>query len=117
MAQRIKIQQFDNGIKLIFNIRKDGMAETLQGGEVIFKMKHTTEGISITRKCTITNANVGECEYILTREDLSVVGGYITELETRFANGVVLSQDNPIILTITPEQIEYESGGRVKKNK
>lgn len=105
MAERIKIQQHDNGIKLIFTIKKDGITETLQGANILFKMKHNTDGFSYIRNCTITDINGAECEYILTSEDLKIQGAYTTELEVRYMNGTILSTDNPIILVVTPEQI------------
>lgn len=113
MSQRIKIPQYDNGIKLIFTIKKDTMVESLQGATILFKLKHTTEGLTIVRECKITDATAGECEYVLTTQDLSVVGAYISEIETRFANGTILSVDNPIILTVTPEQIDGNRRRRV----
>lgn len=104
-SRRIRLSQFDHGIKLIFTIKKDGMIETLQGASILFKMKNIAEGMEIVRNCTITDAEIGECEYVLTSEDLSVVGSYITEVETTFNNGVILSQDNPIIIAVTQEMI------------
>lgn len=105
MAVKARVSQFDNGIKLIFQIKKDGMIEDIQGAEIILKFKHTSEGRTITRNCTITDASAGECEYVLTTEDLTVAGGYISEVETRFSNGSILSLDNPITLIVTPERI------------
>ena len=43
--------------------------------------------------------------YMFTEEDTLEVGTYQTELEINFENGVRLSVDNPITLTITTEQI------------
>lgn len=108
MAEKIKVQQYDNGIKLVFSIKKDNMIESIQGSEILFKFKHQVNGTSYTRYCNITDAQAGECEYVLTTEDLTIQGTYITELETRYPNGTILSVDNPLILIVTPEQIEVK---------
>lgn len=105
MTTKIKVQQYDNGIKLYFTIKKDGYIEPLNGATVVLKLKNTVGEPVIKRELTITDMEMAECLYILTSEDLSVPGGYMSEIETIYANGTILSQDNPIILTVTPQTI------------
>lgn len=111
-SQEIRVQQYDNGIKLFFYITKDGLVEALTGATVKFKMKEVTGKKTMNRVCEITDAILAECRYTLTTEDLMVPGRYITEIQTEYANGTILSLDNPVIIVVTPEQIERQDFGR-----
>lgn len=102
---RITISQYDNGIKIIMPITKDGMIEPLNGATVKFKMMNNNVGRTVEKIATITDATAGECEIVFTKEDTSMTGAYITEVETTFSNGTVLSCDNPMVIAITPERI------------
>lgn len=108
MAKKTKItvQQHDNGIKLYFTIRKDGLLEPLNGAEVLVKFKEETTGRTLNRLCEITDAEMAECLYTLTSNDLSVAGNYLSEVQVTYSNGTKLSQENPIILIVTEESIE-----------
>ena len=64
-----------------------------------------TTKTTFIRECEITDGELGECMYMFTEEDTQEVGAFQTELEINFENGVRLSVDNPITLTITTEQI------------
>lgn len=57
------------------------------------------------RVCEITDPKMGECLYEVTEEDTLVVGAYIAELQTDFENGTRLSVANPILLSITKQNI------------
>lgn len=110
-AQQIQVQQYDNGIKLFFYITKDGLVEPLNGATIKFKMKEITGKKVMNRVCEITDPVLGECVYVLKTEDLQIPGRYITEIETTYANGTILSLDNPLIIVVTPEQIERQDFG------
>lgn len=103
MAQKITLQQYDNGIKLLLTIKKDNLIEPLTGAKVLIKFRNKSTGYEFDRYATITDENGAECEYIFTEEDLSVVGSYITEVETTYANGTIISSYNPIILVVQQE--------------
>lgn len=111
-SQEIRVQQYDNGIKLFFYITKDGLVESLTGATVKFKMKEVTGKRTMNRVCEITDAILAECLYTLKTEDLTIPGRYITEVQTEYANGTILSLDNPVIIVVTPEQIERQDIGR-----
>lgn len=117
MAKKTKItvQQYDNGIKLYFTIRKDGLLEPLDGAEVLVKFKEETTGRTLNRMCQITDAEMAECLYTLTNEDLAVAGTYLSEFQITYSNGTKLSQDNPIVLIVTEESIENEDKGYRKQ--
>lgn len=103
MASRITLQQYDNGIKLILTIKKDGIVEPLTGAKVLLKFRDKNTGFEFDRYATITDEAAGECEYVFTEADLSSIGTYISEVETTYANGTVISSYNPIILVVQKE--------------
>lgn len=103
MAEKLTLQQYDNGIKLILTITKDNIVEPLTGARVLIKFREKTTGYEFDRYATITDANTGEVEYVFLEEDLSIIGTYLTEVETTYANGVVLSAKNPFILVVSKE--------------
>jgi hypothetical protein len=103
MSQKITLHQYDNGIKLLLTIRKDGVIEPLNGAKVLIKFRNKSTGYEFDRYATITDANNAECEYVFTEEDLSVPGGYVTEVETTYSNGTVISTFNPLIVVIQTE--------------
>lgn len=105
MAQSIRVQQYDKGIKVFFTIKIDGIIEPINNARVFFKLKNTTTGLELIHECTITDSEMGECMYVFTDEDTKVVGSYITEVQTEFENGTRLSMDNPIVLDVTPQLI------------
>lgn len=103
MAKKITLEQHDNGIKLLLTIKKDNVIEPLTGAKVLLKFRDKNTGYEFDRYANITDANNGECEYVFTAEDLSKIGTYITEIETTYSNGVVLSSYNPLIVVIRAE--------------
>jgi hypothetical protein len=105
MAQKVVIQQYDRGIKLFFNITIDNISEPIDGATVLFKMKNRTTGLEIIRECEITDAELGECMFEFTEEDTAEVGNYLTEVQIEYENGVRLSVDNPVVLSITEQRI------------
>ncbi len=105
----IKVQQFDNGIKLYFTIRKDGIIEPIHGSVIHFKMQLPDKSRVLNRYCTITDAELGECLYTLTDEDTRVVGVYKTEVQVDYENGTILSMDNPVTIDIYEETIGRET--------
>ena len=102
-AKKITLEQYDNGIKLLLTIKKDNVIEPLTGAKVLLKFKNKETGYEFDRYATITDANNGECEYVFTEKDLSVTGAYVTEIETTYSNGVVISSNNPLIVNIRKE--------------
>lgn len=104
-SKEIRVQQYDKGIRIYFYIRKDSLLEPITGAEVLLKFMNNDKGIVLNRKCTITDSEMGECLYILTAEDTFNDGNYITEIEIRYSNGVILSVDNPFSYVVTPEII------------
>lgn len=103
MAERITLQQYDNGIKILLTIKKDGVIEPLNNAKVLIKFKNKKDNYEFDRYATITDENNAECEYVFTEEDLSHPGSYITEVETTYNNDVVISSYNPFIVTIQEE--------------
>lgn len=103
MAEKITLHQYDNGIKVILNITKDGLIEPLSGATVFLKFREKKSGYEFDRKAIITDENNAECEYTFTKEDLTNVGSYIVEVETHYNNGTVLSCKNPFILVVMEE--------------
>lgn len=101
--KKIVLEQHDNGIKLLLTIKKDGVIEPLTNAKVLIKFRDKTTGYEFDRYATVTDANNGECEYIFTAEDLATVGTYITEIETTYSNGVVISSYNPLIVVVRQE--------------
>ena len=97
-------EQYDNGIKLILTIKKDGVIEPLDGAKVLIKFKNKSTGYEFDRYATITDSAMGECEYIFIEKDLSEIGSYVTEIETTYSNGVVISEYNPLILVVQEEK-------------
>lgn len=112
MAQKVQIQQHDKGIKVFFNITIDQIVEPITGSTVYFKFMNKTSGNQYIRECEITDGELGECCYTFTAEDTEEVGNYQTELEINFENGVRLSVDEPIILSITAERICHHGQAR-----
>lgn len=104
MPNKITLEQYDSGIQLLMTIKKDGVIEPLDSqSEVWLKLKNKSTGYEMDRQCTIVDSETAEVEYVFTEEDLSVVGSYITEVETRYGNGVVLSSYNPLIVVVREE--------------
>lgn len=115
MAQKVQIQQHDKGIKVFFNITIDQIVEPITGSTVYFKFMNKTSGNQYVRECEITDGELGECCYTFTAEDTEEVGNYQTELEINFENGVRLSVDDPITLSITTERICHHGQARTFK--
>lgn len=105
MAQRITIQQYDNGVRLVFTIKKDGLIESLSGSKVTLLFSQKQRKLAFERECIIVDPITAECEYTLTDEDTEFAGSYVTKLVVEYPNGVKLQRDNPIILTIAPDRI------------
>lgn len=103
MAKKITLEQLDHQITLILKITKDGVIEPLDGARVLIKFTNKTTGFEFDRYATITDPAQGEAQYIFTREDLALTGSYVTEVETTYANGTVLSAYHPLILVVREE--------------
>lgn len=104
MAERITLQQYDNGIKILLTIKKDGVIEPLTNARVLIKFRNKKDNFEFDRYAKITDENNAECEYVFTEEDLSHPGSYVTEVETTYGNGVVISSYNPFIAVIQEEK-------------
>ena len=115
MSKVITVQRYDNNIQLFFHITNNGVIEPIPGAEVYLRLKHRETEQQYERQVEIVDAELAECRYILTREDLETVGTYDTEVETHYLNGTVLSTlDSPITLVVTPEIVDQD--GRFKEN-
>lgn len=102
---RIEVAQYDNGIRLVLNLTKDGLIESIIGAIIKLKFKEKNKGYEIKRQCKINDTEMAEVEYVLTTEDTMIPGEYITEIEIHYANGTILSKYNPFYLIINKEQI------------
>ena len=115
MSKVITVQRYDNNIQLFFHITNNGVIEPIPGAEVYLRLKHRETEQQYERQVEIVDAELAECRYVLTREDLETVGTYDTEVETHYLNGTVLSTlDSPITLVVTPEIVDQD--GRFKEN-
>lgn len=65
MAAKLTLEQNDAGMQLLITIKKDGVTEPLGNAEVWLKLKNKATGYEMDRKCTITDSELGEVEYIL----------------------------------------------------
>lgn len=101
----ITVGQYDNGNKLVFNLTKDNLIESITGATIKLKFKEKNKGYEIKRECRINDTEMAEIEYILTSEDTMIPGEYITEMEVHYSNGTILSKYNPFYLIIEKEQI------------
>jgi hypothetical protein len=103
MAQKITRVQGDNNVKIVFNIKKDKIVESILGATVDLQFKNVVTGQEIKRQCTITEPTSGECMYILTSTDTAEAGTYQTELTITYANGTKLTYLQPFILVVQPQ--------------
>lgn len=105
-AKKIRIQQNDNGIDLVFHLTKDRYVEPIHGAKVWLKFNSTTrENVHMHRECEIVDAEIAEVRYTIVSEDTKDVDVYTVEIEITYANGVILSVDNPFTLIITQETV------------
>ena len=97
--------QNDNNIKIIFNIKKDGIYESLLGATIYFQMTELKSGTVYKRIAEITDATTAECMYILTSQDLAIVGTFQTEIQVKYSNGTILTKRNPVVISVVPEVV------------
>lgn len=109
---QIKIQQHDSGIKLFFYISKDGFTEPINGAVVHLRLMDKKNNVVMNRICDITDFEIAECLYVITSDDTKHFGQYNTEIQVNYANGTILSIENPFVLTIYPETIPWENTKR-----
>ena len=115
MSKVITVQRYDHNIQLFFHITNNGVIEPIPGAEVYLRLQHRETEQQYERQVEIVDAELAECRYVSTREDLETVGTYDTEVETHYLNGTVLSTlDSPITLVVTPEIVDQD--GRFKEN-
>ena len=107
----ITVQQYDNGIDLFFYISKDQIVEPINGAEVLLKYGNKLTGEEVIRTCEITDPEVGEAKYTLTKEDTKTIGEYFVEIQITYENGVRLSVDDPFAIVITEERIADSRSG------
>ena len=101
--QKITVYQNDNNIRLIFNIKKDNIVESILGAIIKFQLINSKTGETIKKECVITDPTSGECVYVLTSNDLSKVATYKTEMQIIYSNGTKLTYPNPVIISVLPE--------------
>ena len=106
MAQKITLQQNDNGIKLLFTISKDGIVSDITNSKIRIKFATPSEGTEFWKEAKIVDAENGQAQCVLFKKDIAGMGTYQTEVETTYPNGVRLSSKNPFLITIIPEIFE-----------
>ena len=106
MAQKITLQQNDNGIKLLFTISKDKQVSDITNSKIRIKFANTQEGTEFWKEAKIVDAENGQAQCVLFKKDIAGMGTYQTEVETTYPNGVRLSSKNPFLVTIVPEIFE-----------
>lgn len=106
MAQKITLQQNDNGIKLLFIISKDKQVSDITNSKIRIKFANPSEGTEFWKEAKIVDAENGQAQCVLFKKDIAGMGTYQTEVETTYPNGVRLSSKNPFLVTIIPEIFE-----------
>ena len=106
MAQKITLQQNDNGIKLLFTISKDKQVSNITNSKIRIKFTNPQEGTEFWKEAKIVDAENGQAQCVLFKKDIAGIGTYQTEVETTYPNGVRLSSKNPFLVTIVPEIFE-----------
>lgn len=106
MAQKITLQQNDNGIKLLFTISKDKQVSDITNSKIRIKFTNPSEGTEFWKEAKIVDAENGQAQCVLFKKDIAGIGTYQTEVETTYPNGVRLSSKNPFLVTILPEIFE-----------
>lgn len=106
MAQKITLQQNDNGIKLLFAISKDKQVSDITNSKIRIKFANPSEGTEFWKEAKIVDAENGQAQCVLFKKDIAGMGTYQTEVETTYPNGVRLSSKNPFLVTIVPEIFE-----------
>lgn len=106
MAQKITLQQNDNGIKLLFTISKDKQVSDITNSKIRIKFTNPSEGTEFWKEAKIVDAENGQAQCVLFKKDIAGMGTYQTEVETTYPNGVRLSNKNPFLVTIVPEIFE-----------
>lgn len=106
MAQKITLQQNDNGIKLLFTISKDKQVSDITNSKIRIKFVNPSEGTEFWKEAKIVDAENGQAQCVLFKKDIAGMGTYQTEVETTYPNGVRLSSKNPFLVTIIPEIFE-----------
>lgn len=106
MAQKITLQQNDNGIKLLFTISKDKQVSDITNSKIRIKFVNPSEGTEFWKEAKIVDAENGQAQCVLFKKDIAGMGTYQTEVETTYPNGVRLSSKNPFLVTIVPEIFE-----------
>ena len=106
MAQKITLQQNDNGIKLLFTISKDKQVSDITNSKIRIKFANPSEGTEFWKEAKIVDAENGQAQCVLFKKDIAGMGTYQTEVETTYLNGVRLSSKNPFLVTIVPEIFE-----------
>lgn len=106
MAQKITLQQNDNGIKLLFSISKDKQVSDITNSKIRIKFANPSEGTEFWKEAKIVDAENGQAQCVLFKKDIAGMGTYQIEVETTYPNGVRLSSKNPFLVTIVPEIFE-----------
>lgn len=106
MAQKITLQQNDNGVKLLFTISKDKQVSDITNSKIRIKFANPSEGTEFWKEAKIVDAENGQAQCVLFKKDIAGMGTYQTEVETTYPNGVRLSSKNPFLVTIVPEIFE-----------
>ena len=62
MAQKITLQQNDNGIKLLFTISKDKQVSDITNSKIIIKFANPSEGTEFWKEAKIVDAENGQAQ-------------------------------------------------------
>ena len=103
MALKISLQQNDNGIKLFFTIKKDGIVQDITDCVIRVKFKNPVTNEEFIKIADVIDAENGQASCVLFKKDLSQTGTYQTEVETTYPSGVRLSEKNPFLPVINEE--------------
>lgn len=103
MAQKLSLQQNDNGIKLFFTIKKDGVIQDLTGCIIRVKFKNPLTQEEFIKIANVIDAPNGQASCVLFKKDLAETGTFQTEVETTYPSGVRLSEKNPFLPVINEE--------------
>lgn len=76
MAQKITLQQNDNGIKLLFTISKDKQVSDITHSKIRIKFANPSEGTEFWKEAKIVDAENGQAQCVLFKKDIAGMGTY-----------------------------------------
>lgn len=76
MAQKITLQQNDNGIKLLFTISKDKQVSDITNSKIRIKFANPSEGTEFWKEAKIVDAENGQAQCVLFKKDIAGMETY-----------------------------------------